>query len=960
MKSSIIFTLLLLPCIFISTLLAQESYFEKLYDDIDILYSVRQTTGDEYILSGLKSHYSENSIVLMKVDFNGDTIWTRDYPGMGDTDHYRPVAIQTSDNGYLLAGSTENDGNSDILLIKTDGQGETIWQYTYGDEEVEKCWSLQKTIDGGYLVGALKGLNSIFLFKLDSLGQIEWQKSPGSIYTFNLRYQIIQTADSGYVIASESRFYKLDQNGDSLWSKSFDHRYYLVQETSDNSLILAGQDVLLKTNPEGEEVWRQDLEIDPNDLLISQNEDIVLTSDQMIRLDEEGTEIWSLDLDGDANNIVPTNDGFAYCGVLPEIQRERRGWFVKTQADGYYKSLFLLQHRELPYYWYDNIQNQIIFDIIWHSHNIQELKIEYSDNNGIEWDLLEESYPAIDGTYQWIHEGLPASEGLIKISDTADPDFSDQTELPLRNISGYDFININDIKMYFSNFGSGSHNPQNDGPGLYWPDVETEKKTAIFQDGLLWSGKVNSLVQTNGNNHKGRQRPGNIFPDGSVVNPDSALYSIWKIRRDWGVYPPGLERDRLEHDYHNWPVDIGAPWIDHNHNGIFDPDIDQPKLYGDETNWFVMNDVGDYPLIWRLYGSGEIGLEIQCTIYGYDREDALRDVVFKKYRMINKGQNFVEDMYFGYWSDPDLGDAIDDFVGCDTLLNLAYCYNSDNFDGDGGYEHYYGSSPPAVGYTLLQGPIVPSFPTDSAFYNDQWITGYRNHGMTSFYLYINSDNTFKDPGSGTLEGGEEVYRNLQGMHWNGNPIIDPLSGDSTKFIVSGDPAKETGWYEGAGWPGGPEPFDRRMQIGTGPFNFAPGDTQEIVIAIILAQGEDHLDSVTKLKEKAAAIRQFYYTGDISGIRHPASAHPTSFRLDQNFPNPFNPTTAIGYRLSAVSKVDLSIYNVLGQKVAALVSEKQKAGYHQVEWDASRFASGVYFYILRAGEYRDVKKMVLLR
>jgi flagellar hook assembly protein FlgD len=61
-----------------------------------------------------------------------------------------------------------------------------------------------------------------------------------------------------------------------------------------------------------------------------------------------------------------------------------------------------------------------------------------------------------------------------------------------------------------------------------------------------------------------------------------------------------------------------------------------------------------------------------------------------------------------------------------------------------------------------------------------------------------------------------------------------------------------------------------------------------------------------------------------------------------------------------NEIDLSIYNVLGQKVVTLVSEKQKAGYYQLEWDASRFASGVYFYILRAGEYRDVKKMVLLK
>jgi flagellar hook assembly protein FlgD len=60
------------------------------------------------------------------------------------------------------------------------------------------------------------------------------------------------------------------------------------------------------------------------------------------------------------------------------------------------------------------------------------------------------------------------------------------------------------------------------------------------------------------------------------------------------------------------------------------------------------------------------------------------------------------------------------------------------------------------------------------------------------------------------------------------------------------------------------------------------------------------------------------------------------------------------------KVDLSIYNLLGQKMVTLVLEKQKAGKHQVEWDASGFASGIYYYMIKAGEFRQVKKMVLVQ
>jgi hypothetical protein len=88
--------------------------------------------------------------------------------------------------------------------------------------------------------------------------------------------------------------------------------------------------------------------------------------------------------------------------------------------------------------------------------------------------------------------------------------------------------------------------------------------------------------------------------------------------------------------------------------------------------------------------------------------------------------------------------------------------------------------------------------------------------------------------------------------------------------------------------------------------------------------------------------------------------PTTYSLHQNYPNPFNPMTIINYELRMTNEVELSVYTVLGEKVAALVSEEQIAGSYEVEWDASGFASGVYLYILTAGKERLVQKMVLLR
>jgi hypothetical protein len=83
-------------------------------------------------------------------------------------------------------------------------------------------------------------------------------------------------------------------------------------------------------------------------------------------------------------------------------------------------------------------------------------------------------------------------------------------------------------------------------------------------------------------------------------------------------------------------------------------------------------------------------------------------------------------------------------------------------------------------------------------------------------------------------------------------------------------------------------------------------------------------------------------------------------LEQNYPNPFNPVTIISWQLAVGSDVELSIYNTLGQKVTTLVNGKFDAGYHQITWDAIGLAAGIYYYQIIAGNYRDVKKMVLIK
>ena len=127
------------------------------------------------------------------------------------------------------------------------------------------------------------------------------------------------------------------------------------------------------------------------------------------------------------------------------------------------------------------------------------------------------------------------------------------------------------------------------------------------------------------------------------------------------------------------------------------------------------------------------------------------------------------------------------------------------------------------------------------------------------------------------------------------------------------------------------------------------------------------DSIFTIATDFGSINPAFYDAwnyDLHKPQKPTSVFepgkPLAYELAQNYPNPFNPTTKIEYSIPAVAKVELKIYNVVGQEVATLVNEIQVAGVHHVKFDGMNLASGMYFYRLTAGDFVSVKKMVLLK
>jgi len=381
--------------------------------------------------------------------------------------------------------------------------------------------------------------------------------------------------------------------------------------------------------------------------------------------------------------------------------------------------------------------------------------------------------------------------------------------------------------------------------GMEWP--AGTNKYSNFASGIWFAGKVNDEIRT------AVAEYGPEFVSGawgSDPNGDDELYIVNKS---------DLADPLSSSDFQNWPAHLGAPWVDNDGDGVYSPlpnGTDHPEFIGDQVIWYVMNDgdAGSH----TIFGTDPLGIEVRVTIWGYNRPDAFGDMMFVKAQAYNMGGNEITDMYIGLWDDPDLGYAGDDFVGCDIELSLGYCYN-DGADSD------YGAAAPAIGYDFFQAS-VPGPSGSSAFAFGENKAGFQALEMSSFTKYINGDPVYSDPTDEI-----ETYYYMSGYKKDGTPFIDSETGLESKFVHPCDPNNNTGASDGC-WVDSDDNAsgDRRFLMNVGPFNFAPGDSAELVFGIMHAQGSDPLNSITLLKQ-VDKLAQLAY--DIQFALPPSPAQP---------------------------------------------------------------------------------------
>ncbi|MEW6050818.1 MAG: hypothetical protein AB1644_07135 [Candidatus Zixiibacteriota bacterium] len=392
------------------------------------------------------------------------------------------------------------------------------------------------------------------------------------------------------------------------------------------------------------------------------------------------------------------------------------------------------------------------------------------------------------------------------------------------------WVNANQLLMFVGNNGSlaydmGAHLGKND--GLYYPYVSLDDiingyqtKTLMYSAGL-WLGAIDSA---SGDTLVALSEYSTEFYPGQMINQtfdpnaaDDPAVRVYRLFSDSLAGNPN-------YDYTVWPVSQAAP-LDAGGN---------PEVIGDQTLWSVFNDACAG---WHSNDAGgtlPLGVEVRQSAFAFNDYGELGVTVFIRYRFYNKGPNTLTGMRVALWADPDLGGSSDDLVGCDTNLSLGFAYNATNADA------VYGSTPPAVGVALMQGPLTyTGNGADTAVaFGRRWIA-YRNLGMTAFTKYQNGT----DPNTYA-----ESYDFMLGLLADGSPYM--YNGDALTFMVSGSPNAGTGDLDFS-------PSDRRMMPSTGPFTMRPEDSAEIVFAIVVGQGADRLSSVNILRANTVTLREFF-------------------------------------------------------------------------------------------------------
>lgn len=473
--------------------------------------------------------------------------------------------------------------------------------------------------------------------------------------------------------------------------------------------------------------------------------------------------------------------------------------------------------------------------------------------------------------------------------------------------------------------------------GLFWnggqPVYEVPKGEgahSIFTTDFLIAGLVDGDLRMAGSTYGPFEFwPGPIPEDGTAPVACHRFDYIREVRRTGGEFPGPVHG--LTGDIDNWPVDLGAPYVDRNGQPGYQPEEgDHPEIVGDQMLWWIMNDRGN---LHRRTHVPPLGIEVRASAFAFDAVGAPGRATFYRYRIRNRHDRPIRAAYVGLMNDVDLGAFFDDYVGSDTTTGTAYFYNADNFDDIGEDRDGYGTAPPAIGFTVIKRPeSTIDVGSGECSYEDG-----KSQGFTSHVHYIGGAGVQSDP-----DNAADFYNYFQGLWLDGLPVTfggnGRESGEPTKFFFPGDPVASAFWSElnpdGSGRP--TDPADRRSIAGLGPFCLGAGDETEVVFAIVWARGDSNLDSVTHMRIAAAGMQE----GVDELLRPRTVVEPESEPSDFTalaaslYPNPA--VSDVTLRLAVPQPMDarIEVFDALGREAAHIESGVLPEGNHTYELSVS--------------------------
>lgn len=553
--------------------------------------------------------------------------------------------------------------------------------------------------------------------------------------------------------------------------------------------------------------------------------------------------------------------------------------------------------------------------------------------------------------------------------------------------SNYKYLDINRVKAGIMNRGDMWWDLANTGNASY----EVPKGSGVNSSfaGSLWIGGLDASNQLHIAGQTYRQS-GNDFWPGPLDTTNASIDSntvmnydkIWKV--DYNDINTFITQFNLGNvpltytptpDIMTWPAKgTGnksrnlAPFVDVNNNGIYDPLVggDYPKIKGDQTLYFIFND--NFANHTETKGL-PLGIEVHAMAYAYgcptilNGRNELAYTTFYDYKIYNRSSNNYHNVHVGLWTDVDLGNYYDDYIGSSIPENLGFCYNSDPIDDIGGtmaYDQY----PPACGTSILKGPLA-SIGDGKDNDNDGAIDETGEECLMNYFDYYNN-NVGSFPVATTNPSTKYHFYNILQGKWK----------DSTDHTCGGTAYGGTiktvydyPWNNYTGNPCGPAPWteitagnfagDRRYIVSSGPFNFAANTMTEFEYAQVwsvdsAATSNMHIASVNKLITDAQKVRTFYY-GSKGNCLSSINIGINENSLENEFtiyPNPASSILTIKSE-SGLGRSTISITDVLGKTI--LETKNDNLYNHTLNIEA--LSSGVYFLNIRSEKGQSVKKFV---